>query len=151
MLRKFVVTFVSAAALVFAVACGGDGNASGFSLSASIDGDKFVGGIVQAQLDSAFMTISAAGNTQVVTLRVAVPGGGSGTVALAASDTLSFAEVVQGDTQWSTQAGGSGTVTFTSVSLSQATGTFVFTAPVAAGSSTIGTKHVTSGVFRVQF
>lgn len=150
MFKRFVLPAACFALIALGSACGDNGASGNFELAASIDGANFKGQAVQASLDSVTMTVTAGSGSQIMTLQILVPAA-PGTVTLSGTDAGSYAEVLQGDSRWSSKVGGSGTVTFTAITRDVARGSFSFTAPRAEGTLAPATRSVTNGTFTVQF
>jgi hypothetical protein len=141
-----------ASTAVFALlvaACGTEENNNG-GVSASIDGTPFTALIAFGTYTGNVLTIGGlSGSTSI---NLTVPNvTTTGTLSLA-SGQAGIAEVDVNAQNWSTSVtGGTGSITVTSISSTQASGTFTFSAPATVGSGATGTKVVTNGVFTVAF
>ena len=140
------------AATVLAGGCSDDetGNNNDNSLSATIDGTAFTATTVQGTYSSNLLAFSGLNGTTSVTF--AVPNvTATGTFQLGVGQA-GIAQVNVGTQNWTTAlTGGTGSLTVTALSSSEATGTFTFSAPATTSTGATGTKAVTSGSFTIHF
>jgi hypothetical protein len=87
---------------------------------------------------------------QVVALATIATGPGTYTTGSTVGANFNTAQLLR---RWVASAldGGTGTVTFTTLTSARATGTFSFTAVASPGTGATGTKTVTEGAFNVTF
>jgi hypothetical protein len=127
---------------------------TGSSMSAKIDGVAWSGtGGVTAIHGSGLFSIGAANNSGV-TLGVATIASGPGTYTVGTSATNSNLMMFAGGALRSWKAGvagGSGSITFTTLTATGASGTFFFTLVPDVATGATGNKSVTEGVFNVTF
>jgi uncharacterized protein DUF6252 len=140
---------VASAAAALLVACGTDESANA-GVTALIDGTAFTATVSFGTYVGNLLTVSALNNT--TSIHLSLPNvTTSGTFDLAAGQAP-VADVDMGAQNWSTAVtGGTGSITVTAISSTQATGSFTFSAPATVGSGATGTKVVTNGVFTVVF
>ena len=123
------------------------------SMSANIDGSNFSAsgkGAVTTSTATAgsFSIVGTASNGGRLSIN-AVGVKSAGTYSMSASGSASGTYAVGTSTWLSTISGGSGSIVFTTLTSTHATGTFSFTGAPVVGTSASGNKSVTSGTFDV--
>ena len=155
-------TMLSAILLLSAVACGGSsgdaitGNIPGAGsgpLSATIDGKAWASTVPAVIYRNNL--VSVAGIDLALTASVSFGFGatGPGTFSLAPGNLVGGTGIIvkSNSQSWATAlAGGSGSVTLTTLTTNHIVGTFAFDAVPSGGGAT-GTVHVTSGKFDITF
>jgi hypothetical protein len=125
------------------------------TVSANVGGSNFSSsgsGNVIAARESSGANFSITANSGGATLAVIMSGPtGPGTYNLGPGG-VGAANYTAGASEWLSSIGsGTGSVTFTVLTSTHATGTFSFNGAAVLGTSATGTKSVTSGVFDVAF
>lgn len=156
-ISRYLAYFLCSVFITF-MSCSNDDstspNGSGSAtMSAKIDGSEWTGTISGASNASGLMSWAGQddkvrqiqfrifGVTQAGTYDI------GGTVM-----NMNFAQVSEGTKVWTTGVGtGSGKITFTKVSNTEAEGTFSITLGAVASTGATGTKNVTDGKFNVKF
>ena len=161
---------ILAALALAASACGGDDGTGpsegGNSMSASLNGTAFQPPAIAVQgayvAQQGLVTISGSRTTAGATTMVTITINGTdgpGTYQISPNFAGTFGQVVKlqgvdvnAQQTWTTVvAGGNGSVTFTKLDASGATGTFSFDANPAPGNAATGEMKVMSGKFNVKF
>jgi hypothetical protein len=153
---------LSAIVLLCAAACGGSDSVTGTNntcgtattISATIDGAAWcspAAGVSRAGNNS---VVAVAGIDLGITASVSfgVVASAPGTYSVSPGNaTFGSATVTKGGKGWSSALqGGTGSVTFTTLTANHVVGTFAFDAVAASGGAT-GTVHVTNGKFDITF
>ncbi len=154
-MRRFYA--LAASLLLFATACGKDstdpgdnGNLVNGSFSGSVNGAAFVPLAVTVVSNSGFTVVSSA-DAQGRSLAFGVFATGAGAVTIAqtpGNNALYF----EGSLHWvaGTGVGGSGTITFTTLTANRAAGSFNLSLVAESGSGATGTRTAT-GNFDITF
>jgi hypothetical protein len=145
-------SFLLGAILAATVACGDDDPASPTpnSMSATLDGAAWTAATLDASYFSNVIEISGVNAAGVVIVIAAANVTGAGTYSVAPGNTHgALANVItDGPAFWaSNQPGGSGSITFSSITESAVIGTFSFVAVGIEGAA--GTRTVTNGRFNI--
>jgi hypothetical protein len=155
---------LSAIMLLSAIACGsssdsvtgtnnnGNNNSASGPLSATIDGKAWASATPAVVRSGNIISIAGLDNALTAAVSFAVAASGPGTFSLAfANSTGGLGIVTKGSQGWaSALQGGTGSVTFTTVTANHVVGTFAFDAVGSSGGAT-GTVHVTNGKFDITF
>lgn len=150
MLKARIARLFAATMLFSAAGCGSDSNAE-FSLRGQLDGAPFDATGVTATISNSVLLISGATSQNLVRVGVLVPAT-PGTVTFATDTTaVSFGDIANQNSQWSTIYGGNGSVTFTKTSPEEIAGTFSFVGRLKPGQTGSATRTVSSGSFVVRF
>lgn len=140
--------------------CGSDsnsnGNPDGAPMTATVNGSAFLGntsGIATRLSGVVNLSEFNAAKTQEILLTVHADGPGtysfaSASVGIAEFETMSETASPQWETGFN---GGTGSITFTTLDATGASGTFNFTGAAVPGTGASGTATVTSGKFNVTF
>ncbi|MGH7524923.1 MAG: DUF6252 family protein [Gemmatimonadales bacterium] len=140
--------------------CGSDSNSTGnpdqAPMTATVNGSAFLGntsGIATRLAGVVNISEFNAAKTQEILLTVHANGPGtysfaSPSVGIAEFETMSETSAQQWETGFN---GGTGSITFTTLDASGASGTFSFTGAAVQGTGATGTATVTSGKFNVIF
>jgi hypothetical protein len=168
-LRRRVLVSLAAiccAGLAFSAACGSgkvsvdgpipyDSAAGTGTMSANVDGANFSASgktaVVTNHATSSSFSIVANGTGSTRLSLNAVGISSAGTYSMGAGGAAAGTWVSGASTWLSTLSGGSGTITFTTLTATRAVGTFSFTGAPVVGTSATGNKPVTNGTFDVNF
>jgi len=143
----------SSAALLLAVGCSsstGPGSNGSAPMSASVDGAAWSASSTSATFNNGILAMAGV-NPQSGTIALGVIASAPGTsaIGLALPGNASF---TNGGTSWEAAiSGGSGSITITSLTTTEAKGTFQITAAPVTGTGATGSKVVTQGTFDVTF
>ena len=154
---------LSAILLLSIAACGGSDSVTGTNgtgncatattISATIDGTAWcspTAGVSRANNNIIAVAGIDLGLTASVAFGVVAPAPGTYSVAFG-NNTFGSASVTKVGKGWSSAVqGGTGSVTFTTMTANHVVGTFAFDAVPASGGAT-GTVHVTNGKFDITF
>jgi hypothetical protein len=154
----------SAAALLFAVACGGsdssgitgsngNNNTATGNMTATIDGKAWGSPTAGAVFKSSILSVAGIDLGLTASVGFATGGvTGPGTYSLTFGNQLAGSgNVTEAGKGWTTGIqGGAGTLTLTTVTANHVVGTFSFDAVGVSGGAT-GTVHVTNGKFDITF
>lgn len=152
-------TLFSTVAVLSAVACGGSSsksingpNPSSAPMSATIDGAAWSSALPQAIYNGSILSVAGLNTALTTSVSFAIATTAPGTYSVALGNVIGGnAIVVEGSKGWgSALAGGTGSVTLTTLTTHHVVGTFAFDAVPASGGAT-GTVHVTNGRFDVTF
>lgn len=118
-----------------------------------VDGTAHTASSITAGMANGILSIAGTDSSKITTLSFAITptAAGTGTYTLGPLNAAN-ASIIVGNPAAGWQAGvgiGSGTVTITSLTASNAVGTFSFTLTAVPGTGATGTKNVTEGVFNV--
>jgi hypothetical protein len=148
---------LSAILLLSAIACGSSSdsvtgtNVSG-PLSATIDGKAWASSAPSVVRGGSIISIAGIDNALTGAVSLAVGAAAPGTYSLGfGNNTGGLGIVSRGSQGWgSALQGGTGSVTFTTITTNHVVGTFAFDAVPSSGGAT-GTVHVTNGKFDITF
>ncbi len=155
------VALLSAAALLFAAACGGkdsssitgSNNSGTGSLSATIDGKAWASPAPSAVYQGTILSVAGLDLGLTASVSFATAGvSGTGTYSLSYGNQLAGSGIiVEGGKGWTSgMQGGTGTLTLTTFTANHVVGTFSFTGVASTGGAT-GTVQVTNGKFDITF
>ncbi len=135
---------------------GGDNSGGGAPITATVNGSAFTGNTSTiATRNSGVINMSAfnSAKTQEILITVHADNPGTYSFASASSGIAEYETMTEiSAPQWETgYNGGTGSITFTTLTASGASGTFSFTGAALPGTGASGTASVTNGKFIVTF